>query len=74
MNIIEFKKKAEVFEKTLHATRHTYATRALENGVNIKVVSKLLGHANIQITIDTYSHVLPEFEQQEILKLTCLYV
>lgn len=66
-------KKAEVFEKSLHATRHTYATRALEKGMNIKVVSKLLGHANIQITIDTYSHVLPEFEQNEVLKLISLY-
>jgi integrase len=33
-------------------------------GVNIKAVSVRLGHAGIQITLDTYAHVLPEMEQQ----------
>lgn len=61
-------------KRTLHALRHTFATRALEQGMNIKTLSRLMGHANIQITLDTYSHVLPEFEKLEVLKLGALYI
>jgi integrase len=43
----------------LHDVRHSYATAALAAGVPAKVVSERLGHANIAITIDTCSHVLP---------------
>jgi integrase len=41
----------------LHDLRHTWATLALEAGVPAKVVSERLGHANISITLDVYSHV-----------------
>ena len=44
--------------------RHTYATLALGQGVHPKVVSDALGHANIAITLDTYSHVTPAMHQQ----------
>jgi hypothetical protein len=43
----------------LHDVRHSYATAALKAGIPAKVVSERLGHANITITLDTYSHVLP---------------
>jgi len=43
----------------LHDLRHSYASIMLAAGVNIKVVSESLGHANIGITLDTYSHLLP---------------
>ena len=43
----------------LHDLRHTWATLALEAGIQPKVVSENLGHASIKITLDTYSHVLP---------------
>ncbi len=55
--------KAGLQSYTFHALRHTFATRALEAGVAIKVVSKILGHATVQITMDTYMHVLPELER-----------
>ncbi|MDL2225826.1 tyrosine-type recombinase/integrase [Eubacteriales bacterium OttesenSCG-928-M02] len=48
----------------LHGLSHTFATRALEAGVPIKVVSNILGHAGVQITMDTYSHVLPNVEHE----------
>ncbi len=41
----------------VHDLRHTYATLALEAGVHLKVVSERLGHANIGITLNLYSHV-----------------
>jgi integrase len=47
-----------------HDLRHSYATAALVAGVRPKVVSARLGHANIQITLDTYSHILPEMDQE----------
>jgi integrase len=42
----------------LHDVRHSYASAALAAGIPAKVISERLGHATIQITLDTYSHVL----------------
>lgn len=44
-------------EFSMHVLRHTYATRAIERGVNPKALQKLLGHASLQVTMDTYVHV-----------------
>ena len=52
-----------------HSLRHTFATRGLENGIPLKVMQELLGHASIEITADLYTHVLPETKQGEIMKL-----
>jgi integrase len=45
-----------------HDLRHTCATLLLREGVNAKVVSEILGHASILITLNTYSHVLPDMQ------------
>ena len=45
-----------------HDLRHTCATLLLGEGVNAKVVSEMLGHASITITLNTYSHVLPHMQ------------
>jgi integrase len=46
-----------------HDLRHTAATLLLLQGVPAKVVSEMLGHATIAITLDVYSHVLPSMQQ-----------
>ncbi len=48
----------------LHDLRHTHATLALAAGVHPKIVQERLGHANIAITLDTYSHAVPALEEQ----------
>ena len=44
----------------MHALRHTYATRAIERGVQPKVLQQLSGHASIKTTMDRYVHVTDE--------------
>lgn len=46
-----------------HDLRHTNATLMLRNGIPAKVVSSMLGHSSIQLTMDTYSHVLPDMQE-----------
>jgi len=53
----------------LHDLRHSNATAMIAAGVNAKVVQHRLGHANISITLDTYTHVLPEMDQEAAEKL-----
>jgi len=43
---------------SFHDLRHTHATLLLKGGVHPKIVSERLGHANIGITLATYSHIL----------------
>ncbi len=54
--------KAELPQIRFHDLRHTCATLLLTKNVNPKVVSEMLGHSNIAITLDTYSHVLPNMQ------------
>ena len=43
-----------------HDLRHTYASLLISQGENVKFIQSQLGHASIQVTIDRYSHLLPE--------------
>jgi integrase len=47
----------------LHDLRHTHATLLLQAGVHPKVVQERLGHANISMTLDRYSHVIPAMQE-----------
>lgn len=55
-------KRADVPKVRFHDLRHTCATLLLLNNVNPKIVSEMLGHATIAITLDTYSHLLPTMQ------------
>jgi integrase len=52
-------KRAGLPQIRFHDLRHTCATLLLTRNVNPKIVSEMLGHSTIAITLDTYSHVLP---------------
>ena len=52
-----------------HCLRHTFATRGAENNVDVRVMQRFLGHSTIKETADTYTHVLNDLKQNEILKL-----
>lgn len=56
-----------------HDLRHTYATILLLHDVPAKVVSEALGHSSIGITLDTYSHVLPNMQKAAAEKLNGLF-
>jgi integrase len=58
---------------SFHGLRHTHATILLSQGVNVKVISERLGHSNIKITLQTYSHVLPTMQQEAAKKLDNLF-
>jgi integrase len=57
-------KRARLPQIRFHDLRHTCATLLLGRNVNPKIVSELLGHASIAITLDTYSHVLPNMQSE----------
>ncbi len=54
---------------TLHSTRHTFATRCIENGMEPQVLKTILGHATLSMTMDLYSHVLPNTKAEEMEKV-----
>jgi integrase len=53
----------------LHDLRHTHATMLLRQGVHPKVVQERLGHANVGITLDIYSHVAPHMQEEAAAKI-----
>ena len=54
---------------TIHGLRHTHATILMEKGVSPKVVSERLSHASPAITMDIYSHVLPDMQEKAALAI-----
>jgi integrase len=62
-------KKAGLPDIRFHDLRHTSATLLLAQGVHPKVVQERLGHSQISLTLDTYSHVLPSMGQEAAAKL-----
>ena len=53
----------------IHALRHTFATRALECGMDVKTLSEILGHKNAAITLNCYVHSLPEHKRAMMNKI-----
>lgn len=72
-------KKNNLYEKLdvpiirFHDLRHTHATALFKQGINPKIVAERLGHSNVVITLNTYSHVLPTMQKEAVQKLNKLF-
>nr|WP_302599676.1 tyrosine-type recombinase/integrase [uncultured Cellulosilyticum sp.] len=54
---------------TFHGLRHSFATRLIEQGVDVKTVSQLLGHTDVKITLNRYVHSTDDTKKDAIYKL-----
>lgn len=61
--------KSGVKSVNYHALRHTFATRCIEAGVDIKSLSEILGHSNVGVTLNTYVHSSIEMKRTQLEKL-----
>ena len=66
-------KASGVQDINFHALRHTFATLALEAGMDIKVLSSILGHAQASTTLNLYAHALPDHKRQSMEKMSSFY-
>lgn len=64
---------ADLPDIRFHDLRHTAATLLLTQSVHPKVVSEMLGHASVSLTLDTYSHVLPDNQAQAAIAMDALF-
>lgn len=60
------KKGIKIEHFTAHALRDTFATRYIEQGGNMQTLKTILGHSSLAMTMDLYSHVLPNTKQKEM--------
>lgn len=61
-------------EKTgIHALRHTFASFLFAKGADVKTVSRILGHANVQITLNTYIHMIKDADKNAVKQLDDIY-
>ena len=67
-----FLKKNELPKIRLHDLRHSNATALIQAGVNPRVVQQRLGHSDVNITLNTYTHVLPEMDIEAAARLDSL--
>ena len=52
--------------RVFHTLRHTHASNMIDVDLNIKIIQKRLGHASINITLDTYGHIFKHEKDKEI--------
>ena len=60
---VRLRSRAGIKGIRFHDLRHTHASLMLKQGIHPKIVQERLGHANIGVTLDTYSHVLPGLQK-----------
>ncbi len=66
--------EAHLPDRKFHAIRHTFATRGLELGVDIKTISEILGHSNVSITLNIYAHSLIEQKKAAMEKYNAMHI
>ena len=62
-------KKLRIPHRGFHALRHTFATRALECGMDVKTLSEILGHKNATVTLNRYAHSLMDHKREMMNRL-----
>jgi integrase len=62
-------RRAELPDMPFHALRHSFATLMLTSGEHPKVVQEMMGHSGIRVTMDFYSHVLPDMQKEAVNRL-----
>ncbi len=61
--------KCGIEKANFHALRHTFATRCIEAGVDVKTLSEMLGHSDVKTTLNKYVHSSFELKQQSMRQL-----
>ncbi len=61
--------KAGLYPMGVHSLRHTFATRAIEAGMDVRTLSEILGHSQISLTLQLYAHSSMETKKKEMEKL-----
>ena len=62
-------KECHIQGASFHTLRHTFATRCVELGFDIKTLSEILGHSSVKITLDRYVHTSLEQKRQNMQKI-----
>ncbi|MDP4093375.1 MAG: site-specific integrase [Bacillota bacterium] len=60
-------------KRGIHTLRHTFATRAIENGIDVKTLSELLGHEDVNTTLNLYVHSSEENKRDSMNKLDFIF-
>ena len=66
-------KKAGLSDKNFHALRHTFSTNCIEGGTDVKSLSELLGHSDVQITLNRYVHPSMDTKRRHLDALVGFY-
>lgn len=65
-------RKCHIKHYNFHCLRHTFVTRALELGVDVKTLSEILGHTNVTITLNRYAHSMMDYKMEQMNKIGML--
>ena len=63
-------KENNIEQTNYHILRHTFATRCIENGFDIKSLSEILGHSSVKITLDRYVHSSMDLKRKNMLRIS----
>jgi len=66
-------KEAGISDKNFHILRHTFSTNCIESGTDVKSLSEILGHSNVQITLNRYVHPSMDTKRQYMDQLIAIY-
>lgn len=68
----KYLEEGKISEANFHSLRHTFATRCVEIGFDVKTLSEILGHSSVKITLDRYVHSSMEQKMLNMEKLSCM--